>query len=280
MIVDTSGGWLYIIGMTVINPKPTETPKPIMRVTNLKDVNEHSYVKMLISGQSGAGKTSLLGTLPGKTLVISGESGTMPLEGRDIDIVDLSISDTVKGDDGKPMVLRDAAKRIAKFRATFDWLHAGAPDAKGKPSGYLNVCLDSLTEISETFVEDLNRQFPDRKDSFPMWGEYSKIMRSIVKNLRDLPYNVIITVLSKQEKDDIGKRYMGFDVAGSISDRLPQYFDEVFYLHVDNEGKRSIITRKTDTLICKDRSNKLLPQEDADLGEIMRKIMLRKEEGK
>jgi len=247
-----------------------------MLIQNLKK-ESLDLAKALISGESGVGKTSLFKTLIGRTVVISSEKGTKVLEGHDIDLIDISIHDTLKGPDGKPQIMKKAADRIAKLQRVFAWLHDGPKDDKGKPVEYMNVCLDSLTEIGDLYVEFLNEKYPDKKDSFPLWGEYLKMMKSTVRNFRDLPFNVFITVLSKPDKNDVGRRYIGFDVQGSVSDRLPQYFDYVFYLHADAEGKRSIITRKTDTLICKDRSGRLAPQEPCDLGEIMKKIMMKKE---
>lgn len=250
-----------------------------MLIQNLKKETK-GRVKGLIYGESGAGKTSSLGTLVGKTLVISSEKGTKVLEGLDVDCIDISLHDTNKGDDGEPAVLTKPAERIAKLRRVFNWLHEGPKDEDGKALSYVNICVDSLTEIGDLYVEYLNEKYPDRKDSFPMWGEYAKMMKATVRNFRDLPYNVFITVLAKPDKNDVGKRYYTFDIPGSISDKLPQYFDEVFYIHADAEGKRMIITQKTDTLLCKDRSGKLDPKEPCDLGHVMKKIMIEEREGK
>jgi len=236
-----------------------------MLITNLKK-ETHERVKALIYGESGAGKTTLLGTLSGKTLIISSERGTKSLEGKDIDVIDISLHDTEKDSEGNPLTLTKPEDRINKLRRVFKWLHEGK-------SGYTNVCLDSLTEIADLYIEDLNSKYPDRKDSFPMWGEYAKKMKSTVRNFRDLPFNIFITALSKADKNEVGRRYMAFDISGSISEKLPQYFDEVFYLHVDAESERVVMTQKTDTTLCKDRSGKLENKEPADLGHIMSKIM-------
>lgn len=236
---------------------------------NIKNTNQLTggYVKALVYGLSGSGKTTSFGTLPPGTLVISAEGGLMPLMGKGVDFIDIS-----EADDGTP--LTDPAARIARLSEIFKWLHAGCPDAKGKATGaYRNICLDSLTEISQLLVQKLNRDFPDRKDSFPMWGEYTKIMLSIVKNFRDLKYNVFMSVLAEADKDETGKRFMGMDVAGSMSRKLGQYFDLVLYVHVDAEGQRAFLTRSTDTIQCKDRSGKLEPKEPADLGALVVKIM-------
>jgi hypothetical protein len=237
-----------------------------MLIQNTAKLN-YGHIKSTITAFSGAGKTTLAGTIPGRVIVISGEGGLLPLMGKNIPYLDIS-----KNDKGE--VLTSPAARIARLSDIFKWLHAGCPDDKGKPTNaYDTIFLDSLTEISELLVAKLNADFPDRKDSFPMWGEYGKVMRSIVKNFRDLPYNVFMTVLAEPDKDDTGKRFIGMDVSGSIGKKLGQYFDLVLYLHVDAEGNRSLITRSTDTIQCKDRSGKLDPKEPADLGLIMSKIL-------
>lgn len=241
-----------------------------MKILNTKN-SQHQKLKCVIYGESGAGKTSLAGTLGAGTIVFSAEAGLLALKDKGIDYLDISIDDK-----GEPIT--DPALRLKRLSDAYQWAYNGFPDDKGKATfAYKHIMVDSLTEIGELMVEVLNKQFPDRKDSFPMWGEYSKRMRSIVKSFRDLPYNIFMTCVAEPDVDENKRRFMGFQVAGSISRKLPQYFDEVFYLYVDSEGKRSLITNKTDAFICKDRSNKLLPQEPADLSLIMSKIFNKEE---
>lgn len=228
----------------------------LMKVLNTKD-SPQQKVKALLAGPSGSGKTTLAKTLTGKTILISAEAGLLCLKGSDIDYIDISTND--KGE-----VLNTPAERLRRLADVFAWLHQGQE--------YKNVFVDGITEISELFVEELNKQFPNRADAFPMWGEYAKKMRSVIKNFRDLPYNVFLTAVSEVDKDENNKRFMGFQVAGSISKKLPQYFDEVFFVHVNAEGKRTLVTQATDTIIAKDRSNKLNAVEEPNLAEILAKI--------
>ncbi len=228
-----------------------------MKIQNTKDT-ENNYLKILVNGESGAGKTTLAKTLLGKTLVVSAEAGLLSLKGCDIDFIDLSTTDA-------GVAITDPVMRIARLSDIFKYLQAGTK--------YQNVFLDSLTEIGELMVQSLYREFPDRKDSMVLWGENSKRMRSIVKSFRDLPYNVTMVTLSKLDKDQSNKRFMGFSIAGALAEQLPQYFDEVFYLHVNEEGVRGLVTRKTDVYVCKDRSGRLDILEPADLGAIAIKIL-------
>ena len=221
-----------------------------------------TFTKALIMGESGSGKTFTASTIDGKVLVISAEKGTLCLADHAIDCLDLSVDD-----EGKPIL--EAKDRLTRLSGIFKLLQAG--------TSYTDVFLDSLTEVSELVITALNKEFPDRKDSLPMYGENAKRMTSIIKSFRDLPYNVYMTCLAKSDKDENGRRFMGLSLTGKIADVAPQYFDFVFYVYPDEaaaDGKRMFITRKSATNICKDRSGKLLPVEPADLGSIACKIAI------
>lgn len=205
----------------------------------------------------------LAGTLDDKSVVVAFEPGLMSLADKDIDVIDAT-----KDDEGN--VLTDPKARFLKLRNIFKFLHTGTK--------YSAIYVDSLTEVSELMVQLLQAEFPDRKDSFPMWGEYNKRMREIIKGFRDLPYHVYMTSIIKPDKDQNNKRFMGFNIAGSIAETMPQYFNQVYYLMADANGKRELFTRATDVLPhARDRSKKLNPVEAPDLGAIARKILILEE---
>lgn len=212
-------------------------------------------ISCLIYGQPGIGKSFISSTLEGKTLIISAESGLLSLSGFDIDFVEIE----GKTSSEKLIKLREVFKEISTEKI------------------YDNIFLDSLSEISSIYVEYYQSQFPDRKDSFPMWGEYSKAMKSFVKALRDLTqYNVVMTALEKSDTDDLQRRIFYPEMAGKISTQIAQYFDEVFNFKMftakDGEEKRMLITHPFDNRVAKDRSGKLDKFEDPNLSIIFNKI--------
>lgn len=230
-----------------------------MKISNTQSDANHP-IKMLIFGESGSGKTSLAGTIKEPTLLISAESGLLTLKNKSIDVIDVS------QDDAGNIIPKE--KRIARLGEAYQYLLTD--EAKKK---YKWIFIDSLTELSQNMVEQLNVEFPERKDSLVMYGENAKRMRSLVKSFRDMPfYNVVFTALSTVDKDENGTRFTNIDLIGSFANKLPGFLDEVFYLHVDKDGNRSLLTQRTDRVVSKDRSGRLDKFEPADLNLISEKI--------
>lgn len=238
-----------------------------MLIKSTKEYDAH-FLKGLIFGPAGHGKTTTAKTLypEFKTLVVSAESGLLPLAGSPIDFVDITR-------DQNGALIQDKRARLDRLMEVYKFL---LTDKK-----YDAVFVDSLSELSTTMVESLQREFPDRKDSLVLWGENVKRMRALIKCFRDLPNkHVFMSCLSEIEKDDVGKRFVTVDMAGKISKEVAAFFDLVLYLNVDETGKRTFITQPTPQIICKDRSGLLNPIEEPDLSVIINKIIVKQKEGK
>jgi hypothetical protein len=141
------------------------------------------------------------------------------------------------------------------------------------------VFIDSLTEISGRCYEAMKAKYPNKSDSFALWGDYTDAMSLLIKGFRDLkPYNVVFTVLETIELDEIKRRYAAPAIAGSqLKDRLTSYFDEVLYMTGmkadDGSEYRAFVTQPWERYPGKDRSGKLHLIEKPDLGHIKSKIL-------
>lgn len=232
---------------------------------NIQTTDEfsNSYgIKCLINGASGSGKTFLVSTLlkEYKPVLISAESGTLSLRGFKVPMIDIS-----RDDAGKSIEMKDRLKRLFEI---FSFIKEGKHD-------FDTIFLDSLTEVNECLMAALRVKFTDPSATLKMYGENSEMMKKIVKEFRDLKYNVVIVSLSTVEKDDIGKRFITSDVVGKVANQLPSFFDEVFHLGLHEiEGKtvRKLQCNPSESIVCKDRSGVLKMHEDADLGIIFNKI--------
>ena len=242
-----------------------------MKTRSLKDY-QADRLKILILGESGSGKTSLVRTLPDpkRTLVVSAESGLLSIAGVDSDVIDLTLDDR-----DHPI---EKSERFASVARTYKFLLTKEAQEK-----YDWVFIDSLTEIGQYLIDTLKVEFPNRKDSMVLFGENLYRMTSMVKAFRDLPhYNIVFTSLVVSEKDQENRRHLEADLVGKMSKKVNSLFDEVFYIFSTNElnesgiytgkSKRKLLTGQTETMNCKDRSGALALYEEADLSMIARKI--------
>tara|TARA_R110002167_G_scaffold67018_3_gene189460 strand:- start:1920 stop:2633 length:714 start_codon:yes stop_codon:yes gene_type:complete len=221
-------------------------------IKNCKDIKMDT-ITALIVGDSGAGKTKLLGTLPPDSLIISLEKGLLSLKGGDIPYIQIP-----EGLDPK---------------AKLDWLKSSMMWASQQP--YKNIAIDSITEMSEFLVDFGKILYPADNQVFKVYGQHKEQLTSSIKYCRDMNKNIFFTSLVKVDKDEIGRKVNLPAVAGSLSEELPKYFDFVFYLEVfekDGEKKRAILTDKKPDNKAKDRSGKLDEWEKPDLSNIINKV--------
>lgn len=222
-------------------------------------IETNSRFIALIIGQAGIGKTSLLRSIDESEPIfcVSAEAGLLCVR-------DLVASKRVQGVE---------VSTFAELAEVYSFLVSPAA------AGFKWVFIDSLTEISARCLDGLKVKFPDRKDSFSLWGSYADQMVSMIKGFRDLPaFNVIFTCLSSEEKDEVNRRYVGPCISGaSVKERLTSFFDLVAFMTTmpDSNGKeqRVLVTQPMGCFPAKDRSGLLSPVEPPHLGAIKAKIL-------
>lgn len=218
-----------------------------MKITNTKEMTTQ-FLKVLVHGPAGSGKTRLCGTTGGKTIIISAEAGLLSLRGQDIDVIEVKTMEQ----------LREAYEFLASD-TTYQW-----------------VCLDSISEIAEVV---LSEEKAGTKDPRKAYGEMNDIMTKLIRSFRDLPKNVYMSAKQNKVKDEVtGGMFFGASAPGqSIANALAYFFDEVFALHTwkDAEGniQRAMQTQRDNQYDAKDRSGALDFVEPHDLGAIYDKIM-------
>jgi hypothetical protein len=205
-------------------------------------------VKLLVYGQAGAGKTSLIPTLP-TPVILSAEGGL------------LSISDT-----NLPFI---EITSMQDLKESYQWLNNSA-EAKE----FASVALDSISEIAEVV---LNTEKKINKDPRAAYGAMQEQMADIIRGFRDLPLHVYMSAKLEKTQDEMGRVLYAPSMPGNKTGQsLPYFFDEVLALRVekDSEGntRRALLTDGDGLWLAKDRSGKLEVWEDADLGEIIKKI--------
>ena len=206
-------------------------------------------VKVLVYGQAGAGKTSLVKTLP-SPIVLSAEGGLLSIRDADIPYIEISDLDTL--------------------REAYAWL-TSSDEAKR----YQSVALDSISEIAEVV---LNAEKKVTKDPRQAYGAMQEQMADIIRAFRDLPgKHVYFSAKLEKTQDELGRVLYAPSMPGNKTGQsLPYFFDEVLALRVERDAEgatqRALMCDTDGLWLAKDRSGKLDMWEAPDLGAIIAKI--------
>src|SRR5215472_2738731 len=211
----------------------------------VKSPEKIEYLKVLVFGESGAGKTTLCGTAMDSEL-------TSPAF-----MIDVEGGATVLND--KPNVDVRAARAMAEIQEIADTLHK-------YPKYYKTVILDSLTELRDIDMQEVMleqwKKKPETTDLYVPspreWGKSGARVKEILRYLKDLPCHVIVTTLMTEEQDQsTGRKTIEPLLPGMLRKQVPGFFDIVGYLHVKN-NQRFLQVIKTERVMAKDRT-KVLP---------------------
>lgn len=206
-------------------------------------------VKVLVYGQAGAGKTSLIKTLPAP-IVLSAEGGLLSIADADVPYIEVSSMDTLK--------------------EAYQWV-LNSDEAKH----FQSVALDSISEIAEVV---LNHEKKIAKDPRQAYGAMQEQMGDIIRGFRDIPgKNVYFSAKLEKTQDEMGRVLYAPSMPGNkVGQSLPYFFDEVMALRVerdaDGNSQRALMCESDGLWQAKDRSGKLASWEAPDLGEVFKKI--------
>jgi phage nucleotide-binding protein len=206
-------------------------------------------VKLLVYGNAGSGKTSLIPTLP-NPVVFSAEGGLLSIADADVPFVEVSSYDT----------LMEAYKWVT-----------GSDEAKH----FESIALDSISEIAEVV---LNHEKKIAKDPRQAYGAMQEQMSDIIRAFRDIPNkHVYFTAKCEKATDETGRILYAPSMPGNkTGQQLPYFFDEVLALRVEKDAEgvaqRALMCDSDGIWQAKDRSGKLGAWEAPDLGAIIAKI--------
>lgn len=206
-----------------------------------------SGVKMLVYGQAGAGKTSLIPTLP-NPVVLSAEGGLLSIKDAQLPFIEIS--------------------SMSELMEAYEWLK-GSVEA----TQFESVAIDSISEIAEVV---LNFEKKATKDPRQAYGAMQEQMSDLIRAFRDLPRHVYMSAKLEKSSDEMGRVMYAPSMPGNKTGQaLPYFFDEVLALRVERkEGEtyRVLMCDSDGLWSAKDRSGKLEAWEAPDLGACIKKI--------
>jgi phage nucleotide-binding protein len=206
-------------------------------------------VKLLVYGQAGAGKTSLIPTLP-NPIVLSAEGGLLSIQDAELPYLEITT--------------------MAELQEAYKWLTESAEAAQ-----FESVAIDSISEIAEVC---LNYEKKVNKDPRAAYGAMQEQMADIIRVFRDLPAkHVYMSAKLEKTQDEMGRVLYAPSMPGNKTGQsLPYFFDEVLALRVEKDAEgnsqRALMCDSDGLWLAKDRSGKLESWEAPDLSMIIAKI--------
>jgi hypothetical protein len=252
-----------------------------MKLTTTDD-QSLTYLRILVHGDSGIGKTTSLRTLKpeaDKTIICVSERGTVPLRKHKFRCLPLDCWD-------------DARVIIGYFRTI----------GKGEPNDAIqnavNVCkilvIDGLSELHDQCVRNIvevdkkalaaargkgkaDKNYEDQM-GLEDWGLYKSRMLNMISAFCHLSVHVIFTSLSAWSKDkEGGDTYRTPGLSGKAALECPRFFDLVLHMEAakDSDGKHTCVWRTFNDgrIIAKDATGDLAPFEPADWMTVFGKIL-------
>lgn len=216
----------------------------MIEVKSTKTVTTNG-IKALVYGMSGAGKTTLAGTLD-RPLVLSAESGLLALAGKDIDFIEIG--------------------SIDDLRSAYDFV---------MKSDYKHVVLDSISEIAEVVLSEAKKASKDPRQAY---GAMADQVTDLIRAFRDIPgRDVIFIAKAEKATDEAGRMLYSPSMPGQkVGQNMAYFFDLVLALRVEkneeNEIVRALLCNTDGLWSAKDRSGKLDLWERPNLKSIFAKI--------
>ena len=202
-----------------------------MNIINAKDI-QRTHLTVLIYGTPGMGKTTLLGNLKGRTLIVDVDKGTSVLTGNEnVDVLRLSED------------FREVPELVKQLRASCP---------------YNNVCLDSLSELERSVLARLAAKNDNGVPTLQNYQSCNNSIMNICRQLRELNANIFFTAWEKYTEviAPSGEKYSRIEplIRDKNMDNVVGLCDITGRLYVDRESEeRRVWLEAKPNIIAKDR---------------------------
>lgn len=213
--------------------------KIMQRISRPEQIS--TYLKVMLYSEPGVGKTTLAATAP-NPLVIDVERGTRVLANKDVDILEF--------------VSIEQVEKVIEYAV------------KGDPAfvKYDTFVFDSLSEMQRRMLDQQLGKASKAigtavyKADWPMYGENTQRLRSLMSRFRDLNKHIVVTAQAKQDKDESSGIVMWRpDLTPKLAATVTGLFDVVGYMRIDSKGERILQVQPSKTIVAKTRVQ--LPKE-------------------
>jgi hypothetical protein len=207
-----------------------------MESLNYTDDVDSQYIRVLVYGPFGSGKTRFALTWP-NPLVIDTDRGL--LTGRKKHIPAIRIP--------APQNRKDRSKVFQKVLDILqDAKSKSGPFAEGGQFAHVEtIVLDGYTALADALLKEslieTGKDFTKEKPEYDHWHILGARLDAITQIAKELPYHFVATCGTKVEKDEQSGSWLGLpDIVGGYRNDIGYRYDEIWYM----ESRRS---RGTDT---------------------------------
>ena len=202
---------------------------------NLKNTSNLSStnINMLIYGQAGAGKTSLIPSLPAP-LILSAEGGLLSIVRKDIEYIEID--------------------SVSQVREVLDWINKSE-----EARHFESIAIDSITEIAHLCLSNQKEICSDPRQAY---GELQEIIGALIRDFRDLDKHVVMICNLDKTTDEMGRVLYGPAMPGQkLAQSIPYLFDLILAMRVEKdaegEPQRALMSASDGLWQAKDRSGRL-----------------------
>lgn len=225
------------------------------------------YARMLVFGQTGAGKSTFGATMPGPRFIIAADpNAAIPLH-RSFDELPRTL--VPKGEVSRRPAGLVTVESFADVMEAVTML-----EQEGKRRGIQSVIVDSLTSVSELCVYEVlgkrRGQANENKMSMQDFGTLFMRLDSLRHRLHQLPMHILWLAGVKRirtTEDPNALRPEGPDLVGQAADRFPANCQASLYIERAITNGKSAVRVRTQTdneVIAKDNTGALAPFEPPD----------------
>lgn len=183
-------------------------------------------MSIIVHGDSKAGKSTLITTMPGKILLIDAESAHRFMPGRKIKWDPISEAPPVDDDTWDICVV--VVDQYLKMVRAYEWLNSGQHP-------FTSVGIDSLTEIQVKLREQVSGSPTGAAMDQRKWGELLAYMEDLMRRIRDLtehpthPIEAIVITTMTHFQDGKWRPFL----QGQSAKKAPYLYDVIGYLYVE-----------------------------------------------
>ena len=231
---------------------------PPFKLQNAEDRRVERYLKLLIYGNYGVGKTHLASTANevesmGDVLMVNAEAGDLTLENNPEfeSITTVPVRNfTVFNHLYEFLMLHCKARNennVEKLIELESFLSGCEPEDIKEPKRFRTLIVDTLSEV-ETYCMNQILGITDstkinEEVSSPEWADYGKnlnMMMRLCRSLRDLDMHVIFTCAEKYNQDETKRMKYVPSLTGKLAKQIQGFMDMVGYYVSGQEGDKVI----------------------------------------